>query len=178
MGHAECEASLTCFTTGNTHGFALLSLYAPMPKSTFFGSSSLRYAAIKPKSGSSAACGTTSTPNAEALAVPLLVDPMCAFTCRNRSLLVFLLWEEDEDVLVDISTVEAFKLRKFECGEIATLGHARGTVAEEPSAVVRDSLVCERGLVEMDNNKKEAVKWNATEHVFSAEVEVMSTRAQ
>lgn len=39
---------LTCFTTGSTQGFALLSLYAPMPRSTLFESLSARYAAINP----------------------------------------------------------------------------------------------------------------------------------
>jgi hypothetical protein len=48
-------------TTGNTHGFALSSLYAPIPRSTFFSSLSFRYAAISPKRGSSGAWGTAST---------------------------------------------------------------------------------------------------------------------
>ena len=73
----------TILTTGNTHGFALLSRYAPMPKSTFFGSVSRRYAAISPNIGSSGPCGTTSEVNAVALALPL-IEPICAFTCRNR----------------------------------------------------------------------------------------------
>lgn len=45
----------TSLTTGKTQGFALSSLYAPMPRSTLFGSVSRRYAAIKPKRGSSGA---------------------------------------------------------------------------------------------------------------------------
>lgn len=54
------QKMLTFLTTGKTHGFALSSLYAPIPKSTLLGSVSRRNAAIKPKRGSSGACGTTS----------------------------------------------------------------------------------------------------------------------
>ena len=50
----------TFLTTGSTHGFALLSLYAPIPRSTFLSKVSARYAAINPKSGSSGAWGTAS----------------------------------------------------------------------------------------------------------------------
>ena len=31
----ELRRSITFFTTGRTHGFALSSLYAPIPRSTF-----------------------------------------------------------------------------------------------------------------------------------------------
>lgn len=55
----------TFLTTGKTHGFALSSLYAPIPRSTFLSDVSFRYAAINPKSGSSAACGTTSAVKTE-----------------------------------------------------------------------------------------------------------------
>jgi hypothetical protein len=41
-GYETTENVPTCLTTGKTHGLALLSRYAPMPKSTFFGSVSLR----------------------------------------------------------------------------------------------------------------------------------------
>lgn len=54
------RVSHTFLTTGSTHGFALSSLYAPIPKSTFFSKLSFRYAFIKPKRGSSGACGTVS----------------------------------------------------------------------------------------------------------------------
>jgi hypothetical protein len=48
----------TFLTTGRIHGTALLSRYAPMPRSTFLGSLSARYAAMRPNSGSSGACCT------------------------------------------------------------------------------------------------------------------------
>ena len=51
---------MTFFTTGRIHGLALLSLYAPIPKSTFLSKVSALYAAISPKRGSSGACGTAS----------------------------------------------------------------------------------------------------------------------
>lgn len=74
---------LACLTTGKTHGLALLSLYAPMPRSTLFGSVSLRYAAINPKSGSSGARGTTSCEKAEATPFePMVVS--CAWSCSSR----------------------------------------------------------------------------------------------
>jgi hypothetical protein len=57
---SKVEGANTFLTTGNTHGFALSSLYAPIPRSTFFSSVSFRYAAISPKRGSSGAWGTAS----------------------------------------------------------------------------------------------------------------------
>ena len=50
----------TFLTTGKTHGFALSSRYAPIPKSTFLSEVSALKAVISPKRGSSGACGTTS----------------------------------------------------------------------------------------------------------------------
>lgn len=38
----KSESSFTFFTTGSTHGFALSSRYAPMPRSTFFSNLSSR----------------------------------------------------------------------------------------------------------------------------------------
>lgn len=61
------RVSHTFLTTGSTHGFALSSLYAPIPKSTFFSKLSFRYAFIKPKRGSSGACGTVSVVKTVAL---------------------------------------------------------------------------------------------------------------
>ena len=49
----------TFLTTGNTQGFALSSLYAPIPRSTFLSKVSALYAAIRPNRGSSGAFGTT-----------------------------------------------------------------------------------------------------------------------
>lgn len=65
----------TFLTTGKTHGFALSSLYAPIPRSTFLSDVSFLYAAINPKSGSSAAFGTTSAMNT----VGELAEPMVCF---------------------------------------------------------------------------------------------------
>lgn len=79
----------TCLTTGSTHGFALSSRYAPIPKSIFFESVSRRYAAIKPKSGSSGAWGQTSWVN-EVAEVPLLMEPIWPEICCSRLLAVVL----------------------------------------------------------------------------------------
>lgn len=90
----------TCLTTGSTHGFALSSRYAPMPKSTFLGSESWRYAAINlrlqsahvpalsfaafyvpyPKRGSSGAWGQTSFVKD----VGVLVDAIWPCSCWSR----------------------------------------------------------------------------------------------
>lgn len=72
-------SSHTFLTTGKTHGFALLSRYAPIPRSTFFSKVSLRYAVINPKSGSSGACGTLSavkTEEADPAMCPLMLESL------------------------------------------------------------------------------------------------------
>jgi hypothetical protein len=51
-----------------------------MPKSTFLGEVSLRYAAMSPKRGSSGACGTTSAVKAQGE----LVGPMMWFEMLFR----------------------------------------------------------------------------------------------
>ena len=78
-GHFAIES--TFLTTGSTHGFAVLSLQAPMPKSSFLSNVSARYAAIKPKSGSSGACGTASAGKLVAIGCDMLCMCMCIARC-------------------------------------------------------------------------------------------------
>merc|ERR1711939_380493 len=82
-------------TTGNTHGFALLSRYAPMPKSTFFSFVSLRYAAISPNNGSSGAWGTTLSLNRVSASKPPAEPMVCCLTWERRELA--LVWDGEED---------------------------------------------------------------------------------
>lgn len=62
----------TFFTTGNTQGFALLSRYAPMTRSTFFAEGSWRKAWASPKRGSSGAAGTTAVEKTEGGLEPMM----------------------------------------------------------------------------------------------------------
>jgi hypothetical protein len=91
-------AGCTFLTTGKTQGFALSSLYAPMPRSTFLSEVSFLYAAISPKSGSSAACGTTSAVNIERG----LVEPIVWFlTWLSRDVTVKESVSWDGDMLIN-----------------------------------------------------------------------------
>jgi hypothetical protein len=80
MNRRKIRAS-TFLTTGNTQGFASLSLYAPMPKSIFLSYASFLYAVVSPKTGSSGAWGTTSAVKTD----ELIEGAMCAEILERRS---------------------------------------------------------------------------------------------
>jgi hypothetical protein len=96
------DSALTILTTGRIQGFALSSLYAPIPRSTFLGSSSRRKAAINPNSGSSGAWGTTFASKAVAA-----IGSRCEDICVSR------VCEE-----VEIEVEEVSGLRTGESGMI------------------------------------------------------------